>query len=132
MEQLCPLECPKVDGLRQIAEGRSSAVVFRLIAFETDEAASFHRSDSSADDACRWIEASSQPVIYLSGQSGVGKSSLVNAAIAPSPTSIHGGMRRAAIGREKGLTQEQVEGTQPAVHQRVGAGTAQPDGGHAV
>jgi hypothetical protein len=56
---------------------------FRLTPFETNEAKSFHRADSAADDICRWIEASSQPILYLSGQSGVGKSSLINAAIVP-------------------------------------------------
>jgi hypothetical protein len=56
---------------------------FRLTAFETDEAQSFHRADSAADDIRRWIEASSQSILYLSGQSGVGKSSLINAATIP-------------------------------------------------
>jgi Novel STAND NTPase 1 len=56
---------------------------FRLVAFETDETDSFSRTDGATADVCKWIEGSSQPLIYLSGQSGVGKSSLINAAIIP-------------------------------------------------
>jgi hypothetical protein len=59
---------------------------FRLAAYETDEAQGFSRPDGAVADVCRWIEASSQSILYLSGQSGVGKSSLINAAIVPSMT----------------------------------------------
>ena len=59
---------------------------FRLTAYETDEADSFGRADGAAIDVCRWIETSPQPILYLCGQSGVGKSSLINAAIVPSMT----------------------------------------------
>jgi hypothetical protein len=59
---------------------------FRIAPYETDDAEFFRRPDAAATDVCRWIEASSHSVLYLSGQSGVGKSSLINAALVPSMT----------------------------------------------
>lgn len=56
---------------------------FRLIPYEADDQQRFKRPDSAAEDAKKWIDNSQFPILYLSGQSGVGKSSLINAAIAP-------------------------------------------------
>src|SRR5271156_3824413 len=60
-----------------------NATYFRLTAYEADDAQRFNRSDGAATEVCKWIEASSSAVLYLSGQSGAGKSSLINAAIVP-------------------------------------------------
>jgi hypothetical protein len=59
---------------------------FRIAPYETGDAQQFRRPDAAVTDVCRWIETSSHPVLYLSGQSGVGKSSLINAALVPSMT----------------------------------------------
>lgn len=59
---------------------------FRLVPYEAYQAGSFSRPDGAAADVRRWIEAAQAPVIYLYGQSGVGKTSLINAAVVPGLT----------------------------------------------
>ena len=70
---------------------------FRLSAYETQPSERFHRADGCAEEVCRWLRASPWPVSYLSGQSGVGKSSLINAAVVPSLTGGGFGERWAAV-----------------------------------
>jgi hypothetical protein len=57
-------------------------VYFRLRAYEADDNG-FKRPDEAVKLVQKWIIASNIPLLYLSGQSGVGKSSLLNAAIIP-------------------------------------------------
>lgn len=75
------LEKLRVTGIRGRLKDPS---YFRLSPYETDEQQRFHRPDSAVEDVRKWIGASTLPILYLSGQSGAGKSSLINAAIAPS------------------------------------------------
>jgi len=56
---------------------------FRLSPYEADDKERFTRPDGAVKSAHKWIVDSNIPLLYLSGQSGVGKSSLLNAAIAP-------------------------------------------------
>lgn len=56
---------------------------FRLTAYEKDDAAFFKRPDGAAEALCAWVEATTRPLLYLTGQSGVGKSSLINAKLLP-------------------------------------------------
>jgi len=75
------LEKLRVAGIRGRLKDPS---YFRLSPYETDEQQRFHRPDSAVEDVKKWIAVSTLPILYLSGQSGAGKSSLINAAIAPS------------------------------------------------
>jgi hypothetical protein len=56
---------------------------FRLSPYEADDKERFTRPDGAVKSAHKWIVDSNIPLLYLSGQSGVGKSSLLNAAIVP-------------------------------------------------
>jgi hypothetical protein len=56
---------------------------FRLIPYTERDSSDFFRSDDAKTTTVEWISASQVPVLYLYGQSGVGKSSLINAAIIP-------------------------------------------------
>jgi hypothetical protein len=72
-----------VDGIRgQIVD----PTYFRLTPYQADDKDHFTRPDDAVKAAIKWITGASVPLLYLSGQSGVGKSSLVNAAIVPSLT----------------------------------------------
>ncbi len=55
---------------------------FRLTPYEEGEP--FSRPDGATDRVLHWIESTRCPVLYLSGASGSGKTSLVQAGIAPS------------------------------------------------
>lgn len=56
---------------------------FRLVAYEKKEADQFTRPDDASDALCQWIDTTTKPLLYLTGQSGVGKSSLINAKLLP-------------------------------------------------
>lgn len=56
---------------------------FRLTAYEAHETEKFVRPDNADISIIRWIKESTSPVLYLSGQSGVGKSSLLGASVLP-------------------------------------------------
>lgn len=56
---------------------------FRLTPYEAHEREKFVRPDSVDVRVARWIKESSSSVLYLSGQSGVGKSSLLGASVLP-------------------------------------------------
>jgi hypothetical protein len=56
---------------------------FRLIPYEEHDSGNYVRPDAADIDLARWIINASSPILYLSGQSGVGKSSLLNAAVTP-------------------------------------------------
>jgi hypothetical protein len=43
----------------------------------------FERADNAQQEVLRWIETSSEPVLYLTGASGTGKSSLLSAWVIP-------------------------------------------------
>lgn len=60
---------------------------FRLYPYEADQSDTFGRPDGATEDVRRWIEAAEAPIIYLSGRSGVGKTSLINASMVPKLTS---------------------------------------------
>ena len=66
---------------------------FRLQPYEVEDAADFKRPDRAIEECLGWLERTKHSVLYLSGASGVGKSSLVNAALIPKMTqndwSIH-------------------------------------------
>jgi hypothetical protein len=72
------LERMRVEGIH----GRlKDPTYFRLTPYEAGE--SFKRFDAAVEAANKWISNSSLPIHYLTGQSGAGKSSLINAAITP-------------------------------------------------
>lgn len=56
---------------------------FRLYPYSTDDAAQFRRLDGGDEKVIRWLLRSDDPVLYLSGPSGSGKSSLIEAALVP-------------------------------------------------
>ena len=59
---------------------------FRLFPYGADDAAQFHRLDGSDQEVIRWVLRSDDPILYLSGPSGSGKSSLIEAALVPAIT----------------------------------------------
>lgn len=56
---------------------------FRLHPYEAADAKRFSRPDNALEQALAWLNGAQTPVLYLSGSSGSGKSSLVNAGLAP-------------------------------------------------
>jgi Leucine-rich repeat (LRR) protein len=56
---------------------------FRLTPYEAADADRFSRPDNAVEEITAWIDAGAAPLIYLSGRSGVGKSSLLAAGVAP-------------------------------------------------
>jgi hypothetical protein len=56
---------------------------FRLSPYEAEDASRFQRPDDVLRSLSRWIETTPKPLLYLTGQSGVGKSSLIGAALVP-------------------------------------------------
>ncbi|EJZ22162.1 leucine-rich protein [Rhizobium sp. Pop5] len=62
---------------------------FRLTPYQADDATAFNRPDNAAASVLKWIESTSHPILYFWGQSGSGKSSLLNAAVVP--TLLKGG-----------------------------------------
>jgi hypothetical protein len=54
---------------------------FRLAPRETGD--EFARADNKHEEILRWLRESKEPVLYLTGQSGSGKSSLLDAWVAP-------------------------------------------------
>ena len=62
------------------------AGVFRLSPYEAEDRARYSRPDGADARALRWIEGTERSILYLSGASGTGKSSLVQASLGPSLT----------------------------------------------
>jgi hypothetical protein len=56
---------------------------FRLTPYDVHDSQRFVRPDDADLTVCRWINESSSQFIYLFGQSGVGKSSLLGASVLP-------------------------------------------------
>ena len=56
---------------------------FRLTPYAERDASKFHRADRAEETIVQWLINSSEPILYLYGQSGVGKSSLLNASVIP-------------------------------------------------
>lgn len=56
---------------------------FRVGPYETADQARFHRADRADETVLAWVRSAPAPVLYLSGFSGTGKSSLINAALLP-------------------------------------------------
>jgi hypothetical protein len=56
---------------------------FRLTAYSADDRAKFRRPDGGEVEVLRWIQRSHEPLIYLVGLSGVGKSSLLGSHVIP-------------------------------------------------
>ena len=61
-----------------------SAGYFRLDPYTADQPESFNRADGAHERILRWLRASPRPVLFLSGASGTGKSSLLEAYVLPS------------------------------------------------
>ena len=64
---------------------------FRLDPYEPGDR--YKRADNAHVKVLQWIKHSQQPFLYLSGQSGTGKSSLLNAAVIPALTDEGAGFR---------------------------------------
>ena len=56
---------------------------FRLTPYEIEDRDDFRRSDLAHKSVLAWIKKCTSPVLYLSGASGTGKSSLLNAWVLP-------------------------------------------------
>ncbi|HEV7402003.1 MAG TPA: TIR domain-containing protein [Chthoniobacteraceae bacterium] len=56
---------------------------FRVGPYEAADAERFHRADRAEDSVLAWVRSAPAPILYLSGFSGTGKSSLINAALLP-------------------------------------------------
>lgn len=56
---------------------------FRLHPYEASDSQHFARPDGALIEAINWLERTDESVLYLSGPSGSGKSSLVNAGLSP-------------------------------------------------
>ncbi len=56
---------------------------FRIQPFEVADKERYHRPDNAVERALAWLRRETDPVLYLSGASGAGKSSLVAAGLAP-------------------------------------------------
>ena len=56
---------------------------FRLYPYDESDSELFHRLDGAGDKIRNWLKSTSSPVLYLSGASGVGKSSLLAADVIP-------------------------------------------------
>jgi hypothetical protein len=70
---------------------------FRLTAYGAHETQKFVRPDKADIAIIRWIRESSAPLLYLSGQSGVGKSSLLGAAVLPALGDANSGWKVVAV-----------------------------------
>jgi hypothetical protein len=60
-----------------------SARHFRLDPYVTASPQKFHREDDVHNDVLRWVRETSRPVLFLSGVSGAGKSSVLEAYVLP-------------------------------------------------
>ena len=56
---------------------------FRIWPYEARDSERYSRPDGAHEDVLHWIEAATSPVLYLTGRSGTGKSSLLNAWVLP-------------------------------------------------
>lgn len=56
---------------------------FRLTPYTARDRERFHRADGADAQAAAWIEEATSPILYLTGDSGVGKSSLLEAGVIP-------------------------------------------------
>ena len=61
-----------------------SAGYFRLDPYAADQPEGFTRADGAHERVLRWLRATPRPVLFLSGVSGTGKSSLLEAYVLPS------------------------------------------------
>ena len=56
---------------------------FRLDLYTADQPQDFNRADRAHERVLRWLRATPRPVLFLSGASGTGKSSLLEAYVLP-------------------------------------------------
>ncbi len=66
------------------SEGMQTGGYYRLRPYDEADADIFTRPDNALYEAVKWLRRTTDTVLYLSGASGTGKSSLVNAGITPS------------------------------------------------
>ncbi|MEM9881018.1 MAG: ATP-binding protein, partial [Pseudomonadota bacterium] len=67
----------------KITAGQRTTGAFRTTPYSQADAASFHRRDGADAQAVTWVDKSTQPLLYLTGASGTGKSSLLQVALLP-------------------------------------------------
>jgi Leucine-rich repeat (LRR) protein len=60
-----------------------NAQYFRLDPYVTDKPEDFRRADGAHERILRWLQTTSRPILFLSGSSGTGKSSLLEAYVLP-------------------------------------------------
>ena len=56
---------------------------FRIWPYEASDSDRYSRPDRAHEEVLRWIRSATSPVLYLTGRSGTGKSSLLNAWVLP-------------------------------------------------
>lgn len=66
-----------------IAGTLSDPGYFRLRPYEAGDRERYWRPDGAHEEILRWIQTARDPVLYLTGRSGTGKSSLLNAWVLP-------------------------------------------------
>jgi hypothetical protein len=91
---------PRIDARRRERRTQEWAVkgrvaepgYFRLTPYEDneDDREQYERPDGAHRAVLRWLEQTSRPLIYLTGSSGCGKTSLLNAYVFPELRSRHG------------------------------------------
>jgi hypothetical protein len=56
---------------------------FRVGPYDSTDKDRYHRTDGADQAIIKWVRAAETPLLYLSGMSGTGKSSLINASLIP-------------------------------------------------
>ncbi len=88
---------------------------FRLTPYDNsaNDRARFHRADGLQDKVFEWIDRSQLPLLFLSGVSGSGKTSLLNASVIPrlNEDPAPGSDRISRFRRSNHLTQRQIART---------------------
>src|ERR1700682_4027089 len=74
-----------VRGLKSLAVrvGAEQSGYFRIGPYSADDQTRFHRADGAHEEVRSWIERADSVPLYLTGDSGSGKSSLLNAFVLP-------------------------------------------------
>jgi uncharacterized membrane protein YgcG len=65
------------------AKGQPKHGYFRLHAYDETDRQRFDRADNAHIQVLEWLRRTSEPVLYLTGRSGTGKSSLLSASVLP-------------------------------------------------
>ena len=68
---------------KRLVVGETESTYFRIGPYETEDQARFRRADNAHEDVLKWFRDSKKGILFLTGNSGTGKSSLLNAHVLP-------------------------------------------------